>query len=323
MKTISRTTSLGIMCGALLLPSIQAAPELLAPPYPGAVPDTADTNIYHATFLTRDPVEKVLAFYQPKVGTLHDAMDYSIEDNNGKWLMCPMNNTTICLGKILMKQGLVAGYLRDVTLAYDAGVKLMARRSAGEVARLEAAVASQQDTESARQIAELQAAQAKLLEEANELLRSIGEDPVKTQKIGRMSSLFEGLRQEVLTRRHSQDELLAVHDKYQHLDAAVFPHVREGQKLVSYDQWLLARKNETLRAQPMTDKDREQAAKKLEALYMAGKVEEAMKLSEELVAGTSTDYWNDWLDFLKDLDTHAYKTRIVIDVDPRSWGRKL
>ncbi|MGH8279206.1 MAG: hypothetical protein ACRETQ_06540 [Gammaproteobacteria bacterium] len=136
MKTILHASLLVSLCGLLLLltPAAHADSKLLAPLYPGAVPDSVATDNYHAYFLSKDPIEKVRAYYEARMGKLADTSDRAASVNDAQALMCPLDAVTICMGKILMPQGRVAAYLKDVTEAYNAGLRLEAKRRAPQVA---------------------------------------------------------------------------------------------------------------------------------------------------------------------------------------------
>lgn len=325
MNTIRRASLLGILCGTMLLPFTSAAPRPLAKLYPGAIRDTAASNAYRIVLLTHDPIDKVRAYYESRVGKLVDAEDYSVRDNDGRAMMCHIDGLTICYGKILMSQGNVARYLKHVTDAYDAGLRLEARRSerpaqppsdsASEAALANAGMFTN---------AQLEAARAKLMAEVHGVSRSEGMDPDKLDSIAQMSDLFDGFKDEVASRRHSEDELLRLHARYGQLESAVYPYVSDGaNSLTSYDRWLLKRKEAAFtRSTELSDREKQELSNRLQQLYAAGKFDEAKKLTQRLTAGASRDHWSYWVGFLEDLDAHAYRTRIIIDVDPRSWGRK-
>lgn len=327
VKIIQRILLSGVVCGATLAPSTGAAQtqKLLAPAYPGAVRDTTASDVYHVVLLSRDPIEKVRAYYRARVGKLDDANDYSVRDNDGRALMCQPGGYSICFGKILMTQGNVARYLKHVTDAYDAGVRVEGRRrhlpeapppdSAGEAMLAQSGFYTQ---------AQLEAAQAKLMAQVHAEEGTEGLDPEKMDSVSHMSDIFDGLKDEVASRKHSEDELLRLHARYAQLETAVYPYVIEkGSTLTSYDRWLLQRRKAKLaKSTGMTGKEKQELADRLQRLYAAGKFDEAKKLSDRVAARGNVDRWSYWVDFLKDLDAHAYRTRITIDVDPRSWGRK-
>ncbi len=162
-----------------------------------------------------------------------------------------------------------------------------------------------------------------MLAEMHQGVRESGQDPEQIEKMGQMSDLFEGLKTEVGMRRHSADELLAVYAKYQSLETAVYPYKKVRGGLASYDRWLLARDKQAFApASQDSNKDRQPYAEQLQRLYMAGKFDEAKKLTDSMTAGIHQGHWGDWLAFLKELEANAYRTRIVIGVDPQSWGGK-
>jgi len=325
VNTIHRVPLLAILCGIIPLSAARSAPSLLAPSYPGAVRDSTASNPYRVALLTRDPIEKVRAFYQARVGPLADAADHSSPDNEALALMCQLDGHTVCYGKILMSQGNVARYLKHVTDAYDAGVRIEGRlpdRPKQPTADDDASEPAPAGTLSA---ADLEAARAKLVAQMHEMTRSEGLDPDKLDTIAAMGDIFDGLKEEVMSRHHTEDELLRIHARYAHLETAVYPYVRgNGRSLTSYDSWLLQRRRKALSSSTeLSERERQTFTRRLEKLYAAGKFDEAQKLRASVVARGNRDRWTYWLDFLKELDAHAYRTRILIDVDPRSWGRKL
>jgi hypothetical protein len=181
------------------------------------------------------------------VGPLADAADHSSPDNDALALMCRLDGHTVCCGKILMTQGNVARYLKHVTDAYDAGVRIEGRLPDRPKQLAADDDASEPAPPGMLSAADLKAAEAKLIAEMHEMTRSEGLDPDKLDTIAAMGDIFDGLKQEVVLRLHTEDELLRIHARYAHLETAVYPYVREnGGSLTSYDIWLLKRRRDAL-----------------------------------------------------------------------------
>lgn len=106
------------------------------------------------------------------------------------------------------------------------------------------------------------------------------------EEMGGMSDLFDGLKNEVYMQRHSQKELIVVHNKYKFLDDSFYTLVKGQDGLVSYAQNLLKEYKDKLGS-----------------------------------ASAMSDQWNYWVGFLKKLSAHAYKTCIVINTQPSGWHK--
>lgn len=340
---------LGLACFAGV-PAAVSAPALLAPVYPGAVRDDAGTVMFppdmggaqgdaedaHAVngeqyevYLSRDPWRKVRAFYDQHLGG--PLLDFHKSYDNAFTIPCG-ERADICYGRVLMEQSSVAKILmsegHSMVDAYDAGVMVEARtppaEGQGQSDQAAAAIPTGTggnpgaDSQAAQQMARMDALEKQVIAAQKQMMAQVqaeGQASGIPDAVGmqRMSDLFEGLRNEVLANRHTEAELKRVYAQYKHLESAEFPSVRlPGGGAVPYDTWLLKKDKQAFEVQPTQAQmqARQQQAMQLEA---AGKSDEAAQLM------SGPDHWNDWLGFLKKLDAHAYRTRIVIYVDPESW----
>ena len=268
----------------LIAPAAQAAHTLLAPVYPGAVHDAASDSDYYQSFFTRDPIEKVQAWYQAQGIKLTDGSDSRNSTNHGLCMRnVPLGTVNKCYSKVLLGQSGTARYLKSVVDAYSAGIVIQSKEREPEHAPEKPQ--STGDPNLDKMYAQLAAAQAQMQAQADEMSAEVGMKPGELEAMNKMSDLFDGLKDGTLAPyNHSRAELIALYKHYEYLDTAEYPYVA-GKDDLTYDRWLL---------------DKDKAA----------------------FAGPG-DHWNDWLGFLKQLDAHAYRTRIIIPVDPKSWEHKL
>lgn len=267
----------------LIAPAAQAAHTLLAPVYPGAVHDAASDSDYYQSFFTRDPIEKVQAWYQAQGIKLADGSDSRNSTTHGLCMRnVPLGTVNKCYSKVLLGQSGTAHYLKSVVDAYSAGILLQAKQREPEHAPEKPQ--STGDPNLDKMYAQLAAAQAQMQAQTDEMAAEVGMKPGELEAMNKMSDLFDGLKDGTLAPyNHSRAELIALYKRYQYLETAEYPRAPGGKD--DYDRWLL---------------------KKDKAIFTR-----------------AADHWNDWLGFIRQLDAHAYRTRIVIPVDPRSWGHKL
>lgn len=268
----------------LIAPAAQAAHTLLAPVYPGALHDQATDGDRYQFFYTRDPIEKVQAWYQAQGIKLANGNDAGHDATHGLCMRnVPLGTVNKCYSKVLLGQSGTARYLKSVVDAYSAGIVLQAKEREPEHAPGKPQSTGNADLD--KLAAQLAAAQAQMQAQTDAMAAEVGMKPGELEAMNKMSSLFDGLKDGTLPPyNHSRAELIALYKHYEYLDTAEYPYVA-GKDDLTYDRWLL---------------DKDKAA----------------------FAGPG-DHWNDWLGFLKQLDTRAYRTRIIIPVDPKSWERKL
>jgi len=268
----------------LIAPAAQAAHTLLAPVYPGAVHDEATDDARYQFFYTRDPIGKVQAWYQAQGIKLANGSGTGNDSAHGLCMRnVPLGTLNQCYAKVLLGQSGTARYLKSMVDAYSAAIVLQAKQIEPEHAPEKPQSTGNADWD--KFAAQLAAAQAQIQADADASAAEAGFKPGELEAMNRMSALFDGLKDGTLPPyNHSRAELIALYKRYRYLDTAEYPYVA-GKDDLSYDRWLLAR-------------------------------------DKAAFAGPG-DHWNDWLGFLKQLDTHAYRTRIIIPVDPKSWERKL
>lgn len=319
---------------------------LMASTFPGAVKDKAAGDATVRVFLSRAPMSKVRNWYASHGGSFTASAGNTLwngdsaDNEAGK----PLGATDpayseVDLGHVIMHQSQVVRYLKDMTETKDAGVLLqgLAPVKAGGAgsAPVEASDAGSTDRSMA-------AMQKQVGEVNRKLLASMSP---ADRKIAAMSDLFEGLKEEVDSGRgrHSKQDLLRVYAKYKHLEHDYFPTVRTSNGHVeSYDRWLLEKTrgrlgatNRKASAPAVTDsRDMAALAKRMQAAVQAGHMDEVEALQKQMTAAMQggqaagrsaaktvlADHWNDWMSFLKNLDAHAYRTRIWINTAPATWG---
>jgi hypothetical protein len=279
-----RIRSLVIVLGLLLAPAARAADRLLAPVYPGAMHDRLADDDHYRFFFTHDSIENVRAYYARQNVALVDGTRPGDFTHGLCMRNVPLGTVNRCYSKVLMAQGVVARYLKDVTAAYDAGLVIQAK--APEPAATQAPAQSTGNADLDKLQAQLAATQAQLQAQADAEAVELGMKPGELDVMNHMSDLFDGLKNGIMAPyNHPSTELISLYHRYRYLETAEYPYAKAaGGELVAYDRWLLAR-------------------------------------DKAAFAGPG-DHWNDWLGFLQDLDAHAYRTRIVIPVDPKSWGGK-
>lgn len=279
-----RTRSLVIVFGLLLIPAARAADTLLAPVYPGAMHDRLADDDHYQFFFTDDSIENVRAYYARQNVALVDGTKRGDFTHGLCMRNVPLGTVNRCYSKVLMTQGLVARYLKDVTLAYDAGLVIQAK--APEPVATQAPAQSTGNADLDNFQAQLAAAQAQLQAQADAEAVDMGMKPGELDIMNHMSDLFDGLKDGIMAPyNHPSTGLINLYRRYRYLETAEYPYARAADgELVPYDRWLLAK--------------------------------------DKAAFATPGDHWKDWLGFLQDLDAHAYRTRIVIPVDPRSWGGK-
>lgn len=268
----------------LIAPAAQAARTLLAPVYPGAVHDPSSDSDHYQFFFTRDPIEKVQAWYRAQGIALVDGSNARAFETHALCMRnVPLGTINKCYSKVLLGQSGTARYLKNVVDAYDAGIVIQAKGREPEPAPEKPQ--STGNAELDKMMAAQAAAEAQMQAQADEMAAEMGMKPGELEAMNKMSDLFDGLKDGTLPPyNHSRAELIALYKRYQYLETAEYPAAPDGSD-GDYDRWLLAK--------------------------------------DKAGFGRDADHWNDWIGFLKQLDAHAYRTRIVIAVDPKSWGRKL
>ncbi len=110
--------------------------------------------------------------------------------------------------------------------------------------------------------------------------------------------------------------------RYVHLTWSFFQDTdeldRHGRRL-TMDKYLLVRHQDKIR--PPSAETMHEAYAKMQALAMAGRIEEAREMAQQLGSTPvqQGDDWVGWIQLLKDIDEHAYQTRIRISTDPATW----
>lgn len=126
---------------------------------------------------------------------------------------------------------------------------------------------------------------------------------------------FERLRQVVAIGDAGEKEYRTAEERYRHLAWSYYQKTEErddsGRRL-AMDQVIY----NGCRNRQQQGMNEVELAAKLQQLYMAGKFEEAQKLSENIGGQGS---WDRWIGCLEELESHAYKTLIVIHKHPSIW----
>jgi hypothetical protein len=135
----------------------------------------------------------------------------------------------------------------------------------------------------------------------------------------------------------------AVCERYHHLTWSMFfptEQLDQRGRPMSMDQVLISRyRPGGVQTSPeVANASPEELAARMQALAMSGRREEARALAEQLAAaqmsgaasagpgsasrGGIADDWEEWVKLLKEIDGHAYRTRILIHTDPATWPER-
>lgn len=164
-------------------------------------------------------------------------------------------------------------------------------------------------------------------------------------------SVFPYLKQEVIKQqansknKHTASQLLALYNKYRWLDAAFYPPHKSAKENEPYNHWLVSttaarvgRATKVVGGQAVNVAQNEAAvAAHVRELMAEGKTQEAMELAKKMEPGVEAgaaagqfmnkehnkDRWNTWIEVLKKLKAHAYRTKIDISKKPAVWPMRL
>lgn len=304
MKTLN---ALVLAMGITLMPaSVTAGPaagaELVGPAYPHAT--LADAGPYSVTYLTNDTLARVSAFYASH--RIHLAQQQGDDDTTISAVV--MDSRAVCL----------------------------AESATHRHAPTEMANAPHGVTEFPPDTAGVAVSASKVPPEAKSTLYLMDEH-----------SVFSYLHQEVMKAqgggkaRHTDSQLLALYNRNRWLDTAFYPPHTTPKGAEPYDRWLIAATAERIRhpTQVVEQKagslasSQAAVAAQVRQLMADGKTQEAMQLMQQLEpsmeAGQAAgqfvgkeyrkDRWKTWMDVMKKLQAHAYRTKIVIDRKPGTW----
>lgn len=348
----NRVLSIGFtVLSTILCMTKTYASATVAPEYPGSVVDIHGGDVTVRVYLSHDPLKKVAAWYARKIGVLDknagntlwnaDGLESHVGRPNGA-LEPQVTNQQ--LGRVTMHQSQVVKSLKDMTMTKDIGVfcegmHFKPKQGDPQQAAADSTDAGTDMTDVNAMMQQLNKMQAQLNRANQHILDSMGPQNIK---IAQMGNIFDGFKQEVGRHGHTKRQLIAVYTKYKHLETAWYPTVKTSNGLKSYDRWLLESKTEQLKAKDhaaatpaiVGGDDAQALAARMQSAAAAGRMDEMQALGEKMqrtMEGqqdtsqrgphvTLKDHWRFWLAFLKDLDAHAYRTRIWINTSPNTWG---
>lgn len=313
----------------------EAAPAaLVAPAYPGAVLDEHAGDVTVRVYLSHDPLKKVTAWYTVKVGamtkdagnTLWNADGTAVNTGKPLGAMDPKIDVGQ-FGRVVMDQSRVVRYLKDMTETKDIGVLCegMHMKPAQQASDTRGDAGDQGVGQ------QIDALVQQARQNGQHMMDSMGLT-ADDQTIAAMSDLFKVMKVEALAGRfgHTKKQLLEVYAKYRHLETSWYPTVKTGVGVTSYDRWVLARDQQSTDQRDGQVRGNVQAlAARIQAAMAAGRMDEVKALTEQAqqdMTGNGAgapqlqDQWDHWLAVLKDLDAHAYRTRISINTEPKGWG---
>jgi hypothetical protein len=297
-RAICLTVAAAILLTTGMMATVQASP--VAPLYPGAVAAEHEVSElmrpYQQVFYTRDPIERVHDFYSAHAGTLEEA-------RSGQ------------------------GFYHIVR-------KVPAREKASlepeEVGVFISTPRPLESQKSGQGTGGVPAGMPAELEGADQrCLRSDFFAPLRT-----MAMQLEN---------RDWPQYNAVCELYHHLTWSMFLPTEELDQRgrpMRMDQVLISRYNPGgVQTSPdVANASPEELAARMQALAMSGRREEARALAEQFAAaqmsgamggagvriqkGGIADDWEEWVKLLKEIDGHAYRTRILIHTDPATWPER-
>ena len=164
-------------------------------------------------------------------------------------------------------------------------------------------------------------------------------------------SAFPYLKQEVMKQqaneqnKHTASQLLTLYNKYRWLDGAFYPLHKTANGVEPYNRWLVSTTAERVGhaakvvGGPAVNVAQHETAVAVHVrqLMAEGKTQEAMALAKKMRPGmeagaaagqfmnkeNNKDRWNIWINVLKKLKAHAYRTKIDISKKPAGWPMRL
>lgn len=355
---------LSVLAGAALF--TMAIPCLAGsvPVYPGATYDAIGSAHESAlrrhavkVYLSRDSLNKVRDWYQPRLSKRSvtgctfknpkegcGAFKRSCESATGN------ESTVQCTDEIVLKWNFIPPGASMVD-AFNAGVHLRGREplssqdhAANRPMQTQSDGASKymsgQAGASMNQLDSMeknsQAMGNKMIRQMqDEYKNSTGREMDATRLAEIPDMPFKGLKQEVISGRHSQKELDSLYRRYGWLSTAYYPMKKSSNGAQAYDHWLVARTQARIqkpqkvvnKAAGQLGEGAAQVGARMQQLIAQGRMGEARKLGEQMASAMqgsgrigeaetdlqSRDHWQQWVAVLKQLALHAYKTRIIID----------
>lgn len=323
------------------------------PVYPGAVLDTgANAQVSavkkHAlkVYLSRDSLQKVRDWYQPRLAkqsiagcTFKDPQRGCGAFKEGCESPTGAERAVQCSDDIVLKWNYIPPGSSMVD-AFNAGVHLEGWRKPPQKSAEVNAAPLQMTGQAGGKLAQIdamsqqmQVASQQAMQQLNAEGQTMGVNAVDLASIPDMP--FGGLKQEVIAGRHTQQELDAVYSKYHWLVTAFYPMQKTVQGGESYEHWLVKETRARIQApqaaigKASTELGKGAAAvgARLQQLIAAGRMQEAQQLAQQMGAvmqggqqiGNASavvqqkDHWNEWVDVIKQLAAHAYKTKIIVD----------
>ena len=322
---------------------------LLSQVYPGVVEDKNNGDATVHVFLSRDPLAKVQAWYGTKKGGLTQNAGIELANADGALSrdIAPIGAIVpgvkaVAVGQQIMDSTKVAWCLKDITLAKAVGVLLQSLElDSSDGGDFQPGVSGQIDSSTAAQLG---------IEKLRQHAAAVNDQMTKSlspedRTIGRMSYLFDGFKQGYYHGggRHSKQDLVNLYKKYSYLERSYFPTMKMSDgKLTSYDAWLMdkyksrfGKEMKKAGAPAMANhQDLAEIGRRMQEAAQAGRMDELQALQQQMLSvmhggqkasrnvekAVNQDHWDDWLAFLNDLDDHAYRTRIWINTEPKSWG---
>lgn len=293
VKTATRIAA-ATAASMLAASAAAAVPAPLAPAYPGATLDTAADAAHARVYLSKAPLAEVRDWYQQRFAQRSRAACGRTDADEGCGRFQQQCETaartdrlTRCTDFLVLKWNAIppGGSMVE---AYNAGVTLTGWGKAPAAPQTAAGAAPPMTGRMAQAMARMQSqlrqTQAASRQELQQADQAAGMDFGRLESIPDMP--FVGLKQEVIAHRHTQKELDAVYRRYRYLTTSEYPMVKGDSGPIAYDKLEFSRCKQKYLTQ------------------------------ESYLPGTrDTNRWNDWLGCLRKLAAHAYRTRIVIDVD--------
>jgi hypothetical protein len=272
-----------------------AAPGLAAPVYPGSVAADHAGDQYQRIFYSRDPVEKVTAFYGGRLAGLEELKpgqeSYQME----------------------------LGGQRTRTYRYVLHRVVALEKAAVHPDRVAVEISALTDRPPAGAPAGM----------------SVPPDLAQADSRCRPpSDFFEPLFNTIAAGKNRDwQRFNAVCERFHHLSRSIFfPSGEQDERgrTLNQAQALIRQYHAQNSPAVADDASLEDLAARMQALAMAGRMAEAQALAQQMASGVrrapgvpGAADWDDWVGLLEKIDRHAYRTRIMINTDPATWPDRI
>lgn len=133
--------------------------------------------------------------------------------------------------------------------------------------------------------------------------------------------IFLPLNQIAMTQPDKSKDFINVCNRFLHLTWSYFmvaPETDHHGKPLSMKEHILSRQTQI--RPKTTQSSMEEDYARMVAMALAGQTEEVEEIGRQMIEGTRPAMgWDEYVNLLKEIDEHAYRTRILIQTDPANW----